>query len=95
VSDSFYCTRCARDEPERIERSPFPNPLGERIAREICRDCWEEWKQHQLLLINHFGLRLNEAPAREFLYTNLRSFLFGEGEPAADIDPEQQGSVTW
>jgi len=48
-----------------------------------------------MLLINHYGLRLHEAAAREFLYSNLRSFLFGEGDPAAEIDPNEEGSVKW
>lgn len=46
-------------------------------------------------LINHHGLKLQEAEAREFLYSNLRAFLFSEGEATADIDPTDEGSVDW
>lgn len=92
---TFGCTRCEREGAGPIDRVPFPNELGQRIVKDICHDCWEEWKQRQMLLINHYGLRLNDANAREFLYTNLRSFLFGEGEPGAEIDTSQEGSVDW
>ncbi len=93
--DAFHCTRCARDGAQPIDRRPFPNELGDRIAAEICDDCWEEWKQRQMLLINHYGLRLQDPQAREFLYANLRAFLFGEGEPPAEIDTSKEGSVDW
>lgn len=93
--DAFHCTRCARDEARPIDRRPFPNELGDRITAEICDDCWEEWKQRQMLLINHYGLRLQDPQAREFLYANLRAFLFGEGEPPAEIDTTREGTVDW
>lgn len=95
MSDSFTCGRCDREDLGRVERKPFPNQLGERIVEEICADCWEEWKQHQMLLINHYGLKLHEPSAREFLYANLRTFLFSEGEAQAGIDPGEEGSVEW
>lgn len=92
---SFDCTRCDREAPEPLDRAPIPTDLGERALREICRDCWEEWKERQMLLINHYGLRLHEPRAREFLYANLRAFLFGEGEPGAEIDTSKEGEVEW
>ncbi len=95
TEQTFDCTRCERQEVGQIDRLPFPNELGQRIVAEICADCWEEWKQRQMLLINHYGLRLHEPNAREFLYANLRSFLFGEGDPGVEIDTSQEGSVEW
>jgi len=95
MSDTFACTRCDRDNPVPLVRSPFPTELGQRIVQEICDGCWEEWKQRQMLLINHYGLNLQDERAREFLYTNLGSFLFGEGEDSAEIDTSQEGKVSW
>ena len=78
-----------------MDRAPFPSELGERIVAEICAECWDEWKERQMLLINHYGLKLQEATAREFLYSNLRAFLFGEGEStAAPVSDEGQGRPT-
>ncbi len=89
----FSCRRCDRDEPVPLANRPFPTDLGERVAKEICTGCWEEWKHRQMLLINHYGLKLREERARDFLYANLRSFLFGEGGPGAEIDTTQEGSI--
>ncbi|MGH7541941.1 MAG: Fe(2+)-trafficking protein [Gemmatimonadota bacterium] len=91
----FRCVRCDREDPSPLDRAPLPSELGERLRREICRDCWEEWKRRQMLLINHYGLRLQDAKAREFLYTNLRAFLFGEGEGETEIDTRREGTVEW
>ncbi|WP_419934629.1 Fe(2+)-trafficking protein [Candidatus Palauibacter sp.] len=95
MTESFVCTRCDRDDQGRIGRNPFPGELGTRIVAEICTSCWEEWKERQMLLINHYGLKLHEASAREFLYRNLRIFLFGEGGTPDRIDTGEEGSVEW
>ncbi|MEE9206876.1 MAG: oxidative damage protection protein [Gemmatimonadota bacterium] len=90
--ERFTCVRCARDGVSAMGGPPFPNELGTRIAAEICTVCWEEWKKHQMLLINHYGLNLRDPAAKEFLYANIRSFLFSEGE-ASPIDTSQEGTI--
>jgi Fe-S cluster biosynthesis and repair protein YggX len=78
-----------------VPSPPFPNELGDRIRSSICSVCWEDWKQRQMLLINHYGLRVREAEARAFLISNMRSFLFGEGDEPAEIDGSREGDVRW
>jgi len=91
----FRCVRCDESDRERIPLPPFPDSLGERLVAEICSVCWEEWKSRQMLLINHYGLKVRDPQAREFLVSNLRSFLFGEGDEEAEIDTTQEGRVNW
>ena len=93
ADSGFRCARCGEPDRERLSTPPFPNELGERVVAEICSPCWEEWKSHQMLLINHYGLRVRDPRAREFLVANLRSFLFGEGDAAAEIDTSQEGKI--
>jgi Fe-S cluster biosynthesis and repair protein YggX len=95
MSTQFRCSRCDGSDVDPVATAPFPTELGQRIRAEICVECWGEWVKRQMLLINHYGLKLNEASAREFLYTNLKAFLFGEGEALADIDSAREGSVEW
>ena len=92
---TISCARCERDDVSPLGVSPFPNDLGRRIAGEVCGECWEAWKHHQMLLINHYGLNLQDANARTFLITNLKSFLFAEGPAGASIDASQEGNVSW
>lgn len=92
---TIRCARCEREDVHSMGTPPFPNELGERVAREICGDCWEEWKHHQMLLINHYGLNLRDANARRFLTQNMRSFLFSEGPAGAEIDTSREGEVSW
>jgi len=94
-SESFRCARCEQHDTAPLGRAPFPDDLGARIGSEICEECWEAWKKHQMLLINHHGLNVREANARAFLLSNLRAFLFGEGGASAQIDPSQEGTVSW
>jgi Fe-S cluster biosynthesis and repair protein YggX len=48
-----------------------------------------------MLLINHYGLNVRDPQAREFLVTNLRAFLFAEGDDQAEIDSSREGDVSW
>lgn len=93
--DRLHCVRCERPDRVSIARPPFPNELGDRLVSEICAECWDEWKQRQMLLINHYGLNVRTPRAREFLVTNLRSFLFAEGDDQTEIDTSQEGNVNW
>jgi Fe-S cluster biosynthesis and repair protein YggX len=92
---SITCPRCERDDVFPLGQPPFPDELGQRIAKQICPECWEAWKDHQMLLINHYGLNLLDVNARTFLLTNLKSFLFAEGPAGATIDSSQEGDVSW
>ena len=90
---TIHCRRCGAGAP-RLARPPFRTELGERIAAEICADCWKDWLQHQTLLINHYGLDPREAKARAFLYEQIERVLL-QGGDAEQVDTSQQGSIEW
>ena len=92
--DEISCRRCGRAAAPALEKAPFRSELGERIQSEICRDCWKDWLQHQTLLINHYGLDPRDAEARSFLYGQIESVLFGEGDEA-EVDTTKKGQVEW
>lgn len=89
--DTVHCRRCEKDAP-RLEKPPFRNEVGERIQKEICRDCWSDWLEHQTLLINHYGLDPRNPKAREFLYEQIEIVLL-KGGPGEDIDTSRQGMI--
>ncbi|MBT8477492.1 MAG: oxidative damage protection protein [Gemmatimonadetes bacterium] len=94
-TSALQCVRCDKPDRQPISRAPFPNDLGQRLVAEICLECWDEWKQRQMLLINHYGLNVRDPRAREFLVSNLHSFLFAEGDDQAEIDTSKEGNVNW
>ncbi len=89
---AIRCCRPSAKPAPPLPRPPFRGPLGERIHREICARCWDEWLRHQILLINHFGLDPRKREARDFLYGQIRAVLFDEGE-VAEIDTSLKGTI--
>ena len=91
--ETIQCRRCDDTRP-RLERPPFRTELGERIQNEICTGCWQEWLQHQTLLINHYGLDPRDKKARDFLYEQIEQVLL-QGGRGEEIDTTKQGSIEW
>lgn len=87
------CTRCGVDAP-KLEKPPFRTELGDRIVERICDGCWQEWLQHQTLLINHYGLDPRDAKSRQFLYEQIEQVLL-EGGDGKDVDTSKQGTIEW
>ncbi len=90
---TIHCRRCGAGAP-RLPRPPFRNELGERIAAEICVDCWKDWLQHQTLLINHYGLDPRDPKSRSFLYEQIERVLL-QGADAEQVDTSRQGEIEW
>ena len=86
------CRRHPGEAVPALPRPPFRSELGERIQREICARCWQDWLQHQTLLINHYGLDPRKLESRNFLYGQIGAVLFGEGE-VAEIDTSKRGTI--
>jgi Fe-S cluster biosynthesis and repair protein YggX len=94
MADMIKCTHCGEKRPA-IGFAPFPNELGQRIAKEICQPCWSAWLQKQTQIINHYGLDLTNPDAQAFLFDNIKGFLFGDAPQLAQIDTSKEGTVKW
>ena len=90
---TIQCRRCGTDA-QPLAKPPFRTDLGERILAEICAGCWQEWLQHQTLLINHYGLDPREPKARAFLYEQIEQVLL-QGDEGSEIDTTKQGTIEW
>ncbi len=86
------CARCGK-EKEGFDRPPFPGVMGARILEGTCRDCWADWLKQQTMLINHYGLNVMDAQARQFLTRNMEAFLFKAGQQD-DVDTSKQGTIS-
>ncbi|MBE7515276.1 MAG: oxidative damage protection protein [Chloracidobacterium sp.] len=96
-SNKFVCKRCG-NKGEQLKAAPVPNEIGRRIVDEICTGCWQAWLQKQTQLINHFGIDVMDPKAQQFLFDNLKGFLFDEGAPGVpltQIDTSKKGNISW
>lgn len=72
------CARCGQTR-EGLDRPPYPDELGRAIAEKICRSCWDECRNMQVMVINENRLDLSDPRAQEILEKATRDFL-GLGE---------------
>lgn len=91
---AITCTRCGK-EGQPLPFAPFNNELGKRIHEGICNDCWQEWLRYQTMLINHYGLNLQDPEARKFLKENTEKYLFGGDDSVEEVDTSKQGTIQW
>lgn len=85
--------QCAKLGKEAIglDYVPYPGELGQRIYETISAQVWQEWLNHQTMLINEYRLTPVEPKARKFLEEEMEKFLFGGGseKPEAFVEPEK------
>ena len=63
---------------EGLDAPPVPGELGQRILLNVSRLAWQEWLQHQTMLINEHRLSMAKAEARQFLLAELEKYFFGD-----------------
>ena len=75
MTRTIYCQKLQK-EAEGLESPPFPGNLGKKIYDNISKEAWDEWVKLQTTLINEYRLNMLEPQARDFLITEMESFLF-------------------
>jgi len=81
------------EELEGLERPPWPGELGQRIYANVSRQAWQQWLQHQTMLINENRLSALDPKARKFLLEEMQKFLFGGGsQKPVGYQPETSDS---
>ncbi|HBC58443.1 MAG TPA: oxidative damage protection protein [Gammaproteobacteria bacterium] len=77
-------------ELEGLERPPYPGEIGQRIYDEISKQAWQQWLEHQTLIINEKHLSMVDPQARKLLAEEMQKFLFegGTDKPEGYVAPE-------
>ncbi|OAI49953.1 Fe(2+)-trafficking protein [Gammaproteobacteria bacterium SCGC AG-212-F23] len=78
MSRMIYCKKLKK-ESQALDIQPYPGALGEKILSEISKEAWQQWLNHQTMLINEYRLSMVDPKAREFLRKEMENFLFGDG----------------
>jgi Fe-S cluster biosynthesis and repair protein YggX len=89
MTDDFpgmvMCAKLGRLAP-RLEKPPFPGPLGQRIYETVSAEGYDLWKPHMTILINHYALNPADPDTRIMLRQQMEEFFFG---------PDAQVSEDW
>ena len=83
MSRTVFC-RKYQAEMEGLQAPPFPGPKGEEIYDSVSRQAWEEWQQHQTMLINEKQLNMMDAETRKYLQGEMDKFFAGEDYDQAE-----------
>lgn len=81
------CQRCG-ERPAGFEGPiPFREPFREEVREKVCGECWQEWLQTQIKLINELALNLGDSRSHDIIEAHAKDFLgFTEGETGTDFD---------
>ncbi|WP_432697095.1 oxidative damage protection protein [Marinobacterium sp. YM272] len=77
MSRTVIC-RKYKKEMEGLERPPYPGALGQDIYDNVSKQAWQEWTDHQTMLINEKHLSLMDPNSRKYLQEEMKKFLSGE-----------------
>ncbi|HET6631323.1 MAG TPA: oxidative damage protection protein [Rhodanobacteraceae bacterium] len=85
----IQCQKLKREAPG-LDYAPWPGELGQRIYAGISREAWQQWLEHQTMLINENRINPLDPKARAFLAEQMEQFLFGGGaeKPPGYVAPD-------
>jgi len=77
MSRNVFCKKY-QQEMEGLEAPPYPGPKGQEIFDSVSKQAWQDWLEHQTMLINEKHLSLVDAEARKYLQQEMEKFFAGE-----------------
>ena len=77
MARTVQCVKLGQELPG-LEKPPYPGELGQRIYANVSQQGWEMWRDHAVIVINHYGLTLADPQAQAFLEQQMEEFFFGE-----------------
>jgi len=84
------CIKMGRDA-EGLQFLPYPGELGKRIFENVSKQAWQQWLEHQKMLLNENRLNLADKKARDYLVQQMEMYFFGSGaDVAAGYTPPAQ-----
>tara|TARA_Y100000590_G_scaffold57412_4_gene60402 strand:+ start:8620 stop:8892 length:273 start_codon:yes stop_codon:yes gene_type:complete len=80
-----------KKELNGLENPPYPGPKGQDIYENVSEKAWNEWLNHQKMLINEGQINLTNKESRKWLNEQMDLFLSGEeyAKPEGYTPPNQ------
>ncbi|WP_201528681.1 MULTISPECIES: oxidative damage protection protein [Psychrobacter] len=73
-ANTVFCRKYQQDLP-RMSYPPFPNKNGQALQETVSDKAWQEWLEHQTMLINENHLSMMDPEAKKFLTEQRDKFL--------------------
>lgn len=70
--------RLHKEELPGLSRPPFPGSRGEDIFQHISQKAWDEWQNHQTMIINERHLNMMDGKYRKYIMAEMDKFFAGE-----------------
>ncbi len=77
MTRTVFCKKY-KEELEGLISAPFPGEKGEEILNNVSKKAWEDWLEHQKMLINEGQKNLADRESRKWLNEQMELFLSGE-----------------
>ncbi len=74
MSRTVFCRKYKKNLPG-LGQPPLPGPKGQAIYENVSQQAWQEWLQHQTMLINEKHLSLMDMESRKYLSEQMEKFL--------------------
>ncbi len=89
MSRTVFCQKLNTEAPG-LPFQTWPGELGKRIFDNISQQAWDQWINHQTMLINEYRLNPMDPKAKEMITTEMEKFLFGAGseKPSEYVPPQ-------
>ena len=78
MSDTVTCSRCAEEKP-KMAAPPVPGKAGREVQENVCADCWAEWQNMEVMVINELRLNFMDPKSQDVLDEHMRKFFFLDG----------------
>lgn len=90
MARTVHCVKLGR-EAEGLDFPPWPGELGKRVFESISKEAWQQWVQHQTMIINEYRLNPMDPQAKEMIVKEMEKFLFGPGadKPEGYVAPSE------
>ena len=77
MSRMIIC-RKYKQEMEGLNVPPLPGARGQDLFENVSKQAWQEWLQHQTMLINEKHLNMMDIGSRTYLSEQMEKFFSGE-----------------
>jgi Fe-S cluster biosynthesis and repair protein YggX len=78
-----FC-RKYQQEMEGLDVPPMPGAKGQELFDSVSKQAWQEWLNHQTMLINEKHLNMMDLTARTYLNEQRDKFFSGETIDSVD-----------